>query len=351
MGQGGVEMLTFSEREAAEKELLWYTTTTDKYWQVFGDCLGPLRNNLNTGEPLVVVWRSLQLCNDQGDTVALIRLLRLVAMKQGISEIIDRLLRPLPQAPAPPDPFEQPLMVTRAPFLARLRTRAALKALLTQAPLQPFVVVNGLPKLGKTYTSQFVGHVLHGRNDALHCVVELEPNTGAAVGPLELTRELVASMGGRMDFDVPINTNREAWYKELINWIVSTGINSGQKWWLVLDGFNRQELRSDTQDLIVRFAKRITNGLPQQRFRLILLDFDHTLLPVPPGMIMVDKLAPIPKSAVSEFIDMVFGSSVAGLDLAGTIEHLTRDLGDEISDLPTLAARLAELIEVAETGA
>src|SRR5687768_18231566 len=53
---------------------------------------------------------------------------------------------------------------------------------------QPFVVINGLSKLGKSYTADFISHVLRDRKEPIPCVISIAPKSGASVGPSELAR-------------------------------------------------------------------------------------------------------------------------------------------------------------------
>lgn len=318
-----------------------------------------LQAQLNDGTPNVIVMCAIALCiGDRWRLTppSLVRLMRLAEpFEPRIAPIIERLKIPPGRAehvPAQPNPFMDSVLVSKIPFLERARIRAGLQALLTPTPLQPFIVVNGPPNTGKSYTADFVSHVLHARNDVVHCRVELPTKEGASVGPVELARDLVVRMGGDLRAEPPRVTNLDRWYGELVNWVIDAGMRAnGYVWWVILDGFNKDELRDDTRDFIKKLASSFTNAMPQRRFRLILLDFDRTTLSVQPGMILVDNTTGIAKASVSAFVNAIFADAGGGIDVNSVLDDITKGLGDPVTDLPALGERLRDLIEVAETGA
>jgi hypothetical protein len=309
-----------------------------------------LADRLEGGNRYVVISNAIRLCIDDGYASAppaLVRLLGLVRdLNQKIPALIERLINPPPIGTPATDPFSAYVLFTKMPFLERASTRAALRALLQVTPRQPFVVVNGLSKLGKSYTAHFISHVLLGRTDPMPCLISLPPQGGAAVGASELARDLVARMGGDLATEPPKNTTLERWYEGLVSWITAPGLKDGVVWWIILDGFNRAELRDDTRQLIAKLAVRFTNAKPQRFFRLILLDFDHTSLPVTPGLINVDVIKPIPKASVQAFLAGMFSGAV-GINVPAISAEVTAGLSEPIVELPVLAERLGTLIREA----
>ena len=335
-------------------QLEQYASGIEQYRVAISMGLGQLRYQLNNGPIPVVVDEAIQICEDSGNPHVLIGLLNLTLEFPGMASIIDRLERSGPATDAQVDPFEEMLLFTRAPFLARGNTRAALRALLNPTPLQPFVVINGLSKLGKTYTTQFIEHVLRMRTDIQYCGVEVSRDPKAAPpGADMLAQQLVVDLGGEPTVadprNLPPNTQDEAWFNGNINRIISAGDRT-KKWWIVLDGFNGPRLRDDTKELIVRLAHRLTSGAGKQRFRMVLLDFDKTILPVPPGRIADEWLAAIPRATVRDSVKTLFGAQAAALEIDDLFDQITVDLGEEISDLDKLTTRLQALIAAAETG-
>lgn len=304
-----------------------------------------LQERLGEGEPRVLVERAVDLCLEDGyrqDPPALVHLLQtlLVALDPEVERIASRLREPPPELD---DPFDAVVLVSKLPFLDRQSTRAALRQFLQRTPLQPVVVVNG-PAHGKTFTGDFVDHVLSPWPKVRHCRVHLEERQGGSTGPAELASDLVATMGGSPASAPPANTNLDRWVQDLVNWALSVANASDCSWWFVLDGFNAEELRPDTQLLIAKLAKSLTTGVARERHRLVLTDFDRTVLPLQPGLIAVETTAPIPRASVATAVAQVLSRAPAPVDPAPVLERVLRDLGDPVSDLRELGLRLTDLI-------
>jgi hypothetical protein len=297
-----------------------------------------------SGDPIALVRQALGLCMADIDhqPKVLIKLLGLAGFDPRIAAIITR----LETAPPPPTfgtRFESLVLDTNKPFLDRATVRTSLQALLQNLPTRPFVVVNGAPNQGRSYVYEFICHVLREHPEVAQCFVQVSPATGAAIGPQELARELVTQMG-YMAGDQPIkNTNAEAWHEELAIWVISKGLEDRFSWWIILDGFNKDELRADTAEFIDRLAQRCLLGRAAQRFRLILLEFDRINLRVRPGQIQPEQTAPISEVSVKAFIAKLVETK-PGLDVDQLTGQITADLGEPVQDLPMLATRLTDLI-------
>jgi hypothetical protein len=347
----GLSMLTIDEEDFVAEVFMQLTRfEADPRGIMVTRMENRLADRLDGGSRLIVIPKAIRLCIDDGyasTPPAIVRLLGLVRdLDPRIPPLIERLNRPPAGGTKPADPFSDSVLFTNLPFLERSRTRTALKALLQLNPQQPFVVVNGLSKFGKSYTAEFVSHVLLGRIDPMPCLISISPQGGGAVGPNELARDLVARMGGDLATQPPKDTNLDRWYDELVSWITAPGLKDGITWWIILDGFNGAELRGDTKLLIAKLAARLTNAKPQRFFRLILLDFDHTALPVTPGKISLEVIQPIPKSSVNAFLQDIF-SSAEDISVPSLYSEVTAGLSDPIVELPVLAQRLGSLIKAA----
>src|SRR3546814_18970276 len=88
-------------------------------------------------------------------------------------------------------------------------------------------------------------------------------------------------MGGLLAAEPPQVTNLDRWYGELVTWVTDAGMRDSFKWWIILDGFNRDQLRPDTRQFIAQLASRFPTGRPTHRFRLTFSDFDRPSLPRP----------------------------------------------------------------------
>lgn len=313
----------------------------------------PLQAVLGEGEPTILVDRVLFICKEDAynhSPPAMVHLLEtLLPDDQAVAHIVER-LRVAP--PAPPDPFDALILVSKMPFLDRQPTRKALKRFLQSTPLQPVVVVNGPRWAGKTYTGEFIDHVLHSRPGLRHCRIEIEEGQGRSIGPRELASNMVTVMGGDPSTPPPENSNLDRWAQELANWIISVANASGLNWWFMLDGFNTTELRTtDTRLLITKLAKGLTTGVARERHRLVLTDFDRSILPLQPGLIAAEIIAPIPHASVARAVAEVIGRSPQPLRAADVTAKILDGLGDPVDDLPELGLRLSDLVVSVESPA
>lgn len=308
--------------------------------------------NLRDGPNLTMIAQARLLAVVDGynrTPPAIVRLLKLVeALDPRIPPLIARLSAAGP-LPAAHNPFNDVLLFGRLPFLERRPTRTALIALLNAQPVYPFVIVNGLGKLGKSYTTQLIRHALIVQASLSQCVIDAPRGQLASIGPEQVARELVISMGGRRDDEPPTQTDTDQWCKELAIWVIETGLKGNLTWWVVLDGFNGPGLRADTKTFIVKLALAFANGLATRQFRLILLDFDPTALPVA-QRVKADTPGPISKASVQSFVAAVFAGAPQ-IDPQQVFAVVTDGLPDPIDDLPELGQRLCDAIDAAEIGA
>lgn len=304
-----------------------------------------LRGSLGEGEPRVLVDRALRLCCDDGyrcTPAAVVQLLAaLLPGHPAATLIMERLRTPPPEAA---DAFDALVLYSKLPFLDRDPTRAALRTLLDRRPVQPLVVVNGDRRAGKSYVAEFIDHVLHDRADTWHCRIAIEPEQGASVGPVELASDMVTLMGGDPGNPPVANTNLDRWAQEVANWVIGVANRSGAKWWFVLDGFTAGELRTGTQLLITKLARSLTTGVLVERHRLILIDFDRSVLPLQPGLINDQLTGPIPHSVVRAAVTRVIAGSGRAFDVGEVTAKVVEGLLDPVTDLPELGLRLGDLI-------
>jgi hypothetical protein len=340
-------MLTQQDRDFIEEELVALVAGSASPRAALSAGLGALAARLPDGlAPALLVSQAVEICIEDGHQrtpPAMVTLLQLIKHIAGIPEIIARVSAPPPRAA---DPFAALILDSKLPFLDRLPTRAHLRALTQQQPTQPVVVIGGGRKSGKSYTSEFVDHLCRNLGGIQHCRIEVPEKQGASIGPAELARDIVTSVGGDPRQEPPANTNLERWTQDLANWIISAAKASGVRWWFVLDGFNQNELRDDTRLLIVKLAKGLTTGMARRLHRLILLDFDRTLLPLQPGMIASESTSGIPASAVAAGVAEVVRVSGKQLDEEKILAKLMEGLSDPVMDLPELGNRFRDLISL-----
>ena len=273
-----------------------------------------------------------------------------------VPTIIARMKKPII---APADPFASLVLDSKLPFLDRGRTRSVLRSWLQPMPLQQVMVVEGTRRTGKSYTNEFVRHVVRNVGATLPvlrtALVAFERDQAPSIGQLEVAAELVSAMGGDPAKAPPLDTNTAAWTKQLVRWVLAEANRRDLHWWFVLDGFRSSEpgedpqwqLREDTRDFVGTFIKGLTNGINVERHRLLLLDFDRAGLSLRPGLVGLDRTGAIGRTTVSSLIRELAAASGRQSDAALLEADILSDLPDPIADLPELNARLMDLMEVA----
>jgi hypothetical protein len=311
----------------------------------------PLAGELTEGlPPTQLVQLALKLCqNDAYNTAPpsmCLFIQKCFPLRPEFTAICDRIRTPPPPLPGAADAFDAVILSNKLPFLGRPAVRVHLRSLMQMFPPRPVVVVNGLAGAGKTYTTELIKHACRTYTDIVHCHVEVAKEQGSSIGPADLAREIVIQLGGDVDKMPQQQTNADRWAQELAIWIVNTAQKSTYKCWIVLDGFNTTELRRDTLSLVVKLSLQLTKGLASRMHRLILLDFDHTSLPIKPGDIALETIPGLGKGVVVGFLNEVLTAAGRQPDAAAMIQEVTAGLADPILDLQELGGRLADLIEL-----
>ncbi|WP_027520536.1 hypothetical protein [Bradyrhizobium sp. Ec3.3] len=300
--------------------------------------------------PVLLVQAALRLCEEDGYNASppsmCTFLLNCFPLRPEFKAICDKIRTPPPALPPPADPFDAIMLSNKLPFLGRLAVRAHLRALMQNSPPRPVVVIKGLGGAGKTYTTELINHICRTHTDIVPCHIEVPKDQGISVGPADLARDIVLQLGGDVDKMPAQQTNADRWAQELAIWIVNTAQKSGFKHWIVLDGFNKAELRRDTLPLIVKLSLQLTRGMASRSHRLILTDFDHTSLPIIPGNIAIETIPGLGKAAVAEFVTQLLAAAGRQEDAPAMIAGVTEDFADPIQDLRELGGRLNDLIEL-----
>ncbi|HEY9225184.1 MAG TPA: hypothetical protein VIP11_00970 [Gemmatimonadaceae bacterium] len=344
-------MLTREERDYIEDALLEVSKLAPRATLVAGlptRLAGMLPEGLL---PALMVEKALDLCvvdaYNESPPVLVTLLERLLVADDRIPPILQRLRLP---PPAAADPFAASVLDNKLPFLGRSKVRDYLRALTGPNPMQPVVVVVGEEFRGKSYTCEFIDY-LRRSVGIRHCRIEVPPKQGASIGPTELARDILTYIGDDPDRVPPPTTNLERWTQEVTNTVVSAANKSqvdGRGWWFILDGFNKRELRDDTRLFIVKFATALNSGVAQQLHRLILIDFDRTVLSLQPGMIAVDKTEAIPVEALKPAVRSIVRASGKPLDPEKFVNAVTAGLPDPVVNLLDLRDRFQLLRETVE---
>jgi len=243
------------------------------------------------------------------------------------------------------DIFEMTLLDSKLPFLGRPTLRGHLKAM-ARGQGRSVLVVNGQTDSGKTYTTELVDHARRLLPGILSCHIEIFEGQGASIGPGELARDVMTQLG----FDAgalppPNETNRIRWSQELANALIHAANQSGLRCWIVLDGFNQNELRPDTKQLIVNLAHGVASGAAQGHHRLILADFLVANLSAPAGSVAREDVPALSLASVDPFIKMI-GARKSDEEIQSLIETVKRDLSDPVVSLSEIGQRLADLVEL-----
>jgi hypothetical protein len=345
-------MLTSEEYILVETKLIELVTPQALPRQFLAVMLpAPLAAELTEGlPPTQLVRLALKLCQDDAYNTAppsmCLFIERCFPHQPEFTTVCDRIKTPPPPLPAAADPFDAVILSNKLPFLGRPAVRVHLRSLIQMYPPRPVVVVNGPAGAGKTYTSELIKHACRTYTDIVLCHVEVSKEQVSSTGPADLAREIVIQLGGDLDKMPQQQTNADRWAQELALWIVSTAQKSACKCWIVLDGFNATALRRDTLSLVVKLSLQLTRGVASRIHRLILLDFDHTSLPIKPGDIAQDTIPGLGMAVVVGFLNEVLTAAGRQPDAPAMIQGVTAGLSDPILDLEELGGRLADLIEL-----
>lgn len=311
--------------------------------------------------PERMIDRVISLCERDAwrrKPTALSLMLAVLGPQGRVPEILARVAT-APPGPTPEDPFFAAVLDNGLPFLDRRDTRIVLKTWPDVFATKQIHVVEGNARTGKSYTNEFVRHVVRSIAnqvpDISSALVTLVGGQASSVGQVELASDLVGQIGGDPRKVPPDDTNTSRWTQELVKWVLAEANSSQLRWWFVLDGFRSSlpgespawQLREDTRDFIANFVSALTNGINVRRHRLMLLDFDRTILAVPPGGLGLDKTCSIPRNSISALIGSVIAASNKGYDPAEVEADIMEGFGDPIDDLPELNIRLVELMELA----
>jgi len=257
--------------------------------------------------------------------------------------------------PAGPDPYAASILRNGMPFLGRTALRAHTKTLAGPGRVRPVVIVNGIINSGKSYSGDFLDHICGLQPGVRFSRNVLKEKQGHATGAAELARDLMTDVGGdpaslppravNVDADT---SNLDRWTVELANGVIAQANRSNSRWWFILDGYNKTELREDTKFFIVNFVLRLQAGVAMQH-RLILIDFDRTLLAIPPGLIAPDITETIPHGLVQGFVQEMTALRATPLDWQQLSSGVLDGLPDPVVDLTMLGDRLNNLVLSLET--
>lgn len=297
--------------------------------------------------PPSLIRQALRICieHDSRHRPAwLVELLANVPQVPELGLILARL-----QAPLPPvsDPLDAILLANGMPFLNRADLRQRLRVLSDPKTLKPILVVNGPRKGGKSYSLILIDHFCGNHDGILHGVSVLQPGQEKITGPIEVAKDLALISTPPYPMPPEDHTNPDRWLRELAIWVLSTAVNEEKDGWLVLDGFTGPDVNPDVRKLIVHLADLVTKGGRfARRCRLILLDFDATVLAaVPPGKILIETIKAVQPYEIEACIEAILERYKPPLTSADLRSKILPDLPTNEERLPELQRRIWSVME------
>jgi len=250
--------------------------------------------DLIQGMPQALVISAVQLCIIDAwnnNPIWLERLLGIFRLKENDAKIAEILEKVRHKPPSAPDPLDSTILNNGTPFVSRLPLRLNLRRLAgPTANARPILVVNGIDKSGKTYSTNYIEHFSYVKPPIITYSIELDPELGLEMGAKEVAREFVSLMGRSLDSMPESDTNQKLYARQLALWVLNEAAQSPAQQWFILDNFRGDSLRPDTRDLLIALSDRITTGVFSQKCRLILIGFDKALLTVKPGKVEEENI-------------------------------------------------------------
>ena len=311
-----------------------------------------LRPRLPDGSiALTIAQDTIEICMADGwtrkPTALELLLTSFVVSDSKIKEIVERL-----KVPPPPvaDPLLAMVLETGSPFIDRDELRKSLRGFGDVGSLRPIMVVNGMPKSGRSYTRELLEHFCN-RTEFVPCHVQQATGTE----PEHVARDLVTYVGGKLT-DMPLRetTNEERWLQDLANWVLTQAVDAARqahqtrKFWFILDGFGGTDMKKSVRDFIVHLANKITTGIYIRDFRLVLLEFERATLTVPVGRIVMDETKEVSDNEIVNCVNSILATSnkVTEAERPAFATQVLQDLPTGEDRMPTLNQRLQTLLEV-----
>jgi len=225
-----------------------------------------------------------------------------------------------------PDPFET-LWLPRLglPFLNRLKLRESFRRL--DAPTGSSVlIINGPPKSGKSYSVELLYHVAQERAapaargvNVPVGLITLQRGMGASLSPEALAQMITTRINSNPKplpqlNEADSNVTPDRMNVHLCKWIIDNVNNTGEKWWLVLDGLNDPDLTPISRNFISKLVEMLSTGPYSKALRLVIIDYPADLLAgVNPDQMESERLGPIGEVDVELFLRQQLGKAGGAL--------------------------------------
>jgi len=318
-------MLTLKEREIAERALALAINRVDKpravlLAMVADDDFG---FDFPLDPPTVreLARAAIQMCEEsKWDRLPpwLQQILTKVAQTPQIQGILAKIAIPPPdwKTTLLPDPFDA-FWLSRLglPFLGRLNLRQALKQMNTETGLS-VLVINGPEKSGKSYCVELIKHAVQeqlalvDQNSFVPLArVKFQTGMGASLTPEKLATLILAEITVNprplpiLDSSQEVVTD-DRLNEHLCDWIIENAEETGELWWVALDGLNDADLSPATRNFISKLVELVGDkGKHGSKMRVVIIDYPTTqLIGAFPGKARLEELGPIGEVDVEEFL-------------------------------------------------
>jgi hypothetical protein len=221
-----------------------------------------------------------------------------------LAPLRNRILHP-PPAPVSRDPFDAMILSNRLPFMDRGSLRSILRSMCSPNFRIPILAISGDVESGRSHSAELVAHYCFEDASRAFCKIALTDANASATGPLQVARDLVTQLGGVAPAP-PVMTNKEAWYKDLADWVVTSANlpenGARRRAWIVLDGFDNPGLREDTFAFLVELMGLFTVGLAARQHRLVFCGAPDALVVKLPHHVHPYVTDPVPETHVRAIV-------------------------------------------------
>jgi hypothetical protein len=247
-----------------------------------------------------------------------------------------------------PDPIETCFIRTDWPFLDRTELRAGLRTILLGGRPRT-LVVRGTSGSGVSYSSHFVAEVVENESQSVYVldVKSLEPGFTAE----HVASSFIFAIGRAEDIEYmpPRDSGSSRYNLNLAAWVASEVSRTQTTWWLLLDSFDKVELRPDTVDFVAHLMRVAEMSAPH--LRVVLLGCHSDVLPDDlEGMAFGETIESIERRNVEEFFGRLaehIGREVSTDDIAAAVDKVLEEApSEEPERLRTINVRLREVARV-----
>jgi len=186
------------------------------------------------------------------------------------------------------------------PFLDRKQVRHALKRLLRR-DAAPILVINGADGMGKSYTARLIEDEAARTGRFRVAAFEAKPDTASFFEAASIAMKLVEKSGGPRTMAPLYLIEGERRVSLLVEWVADELRQAEQDVWLVLDGFDQENVREETTLFIDQLLALTASDTRFQRLRIVMLDFSHARLRAQAGKFHREVLVDPAEAELAEF--------------------------------------------------